>query len=178
MYLATKHMKMPEEKPPTMPGERVPPPPPQKKGLFGSKSAPPGPGPEIAGMTQQINNLAARIRISEERFSELRKKLNFIEQNMLQNHKKAMTDVKMLTEEITDMKGTMGNMEERIITIIKELRLTARKDDISVLKRYIELWDPVKFITADQAEKIAQEILAGEGLVPEPSPPEEEGENI
>ena len=51
--------------------------------------------------------------------------------------------------------------------IIKELRLTARKSDIDVMKRYIELWNPVKFVTADYAEKIAREV-AEERLAKKP----------
>lgn len=134
-----------------------PPEPPAKKGLFGQKPAP-GPGPEVSGLTEQINNLSARIRISEERFSDLRKRLDFIEQNLLSNHKKAMGDIKLLGEDVHQLKHSLTDVQDRIITVIKELRLTARKDDINVLKRYIELWDPVKFVTADQAEKIAREI--------------------
>jgi len=133
--------------------------PPEKRGLFGSK---PAPGPEVAGLTEQLNGLAARIRVSEERMNELRKKLLFIEQNMLANHKKAIGDIKASNEEIDELRHKFTEMEDRVITIIKELRLTARKGDVDVLKRYIELWDPVKFITAEHAEKIAREILTGQ----------------
>lgn len=134
--------------------------PPQKKGLFGGGSKPaPGPGPEITGLTEQINGIAARIRVSEERYNELRKKLLFIEQNMLSNHKKALGELKASNEDIDELRHKLAEVEDRIITVIKELRLTARKSDMDVMKRYIELWEPVKFVTADFAEKIAREVV-------------------
>jgi len=82
-----------------------------------------------------------------------------IEQNMLSNHKKAMNEIKSLQSDFTEMRRTIQAVEDKIITIIKELRLTARKEDVDVLKRYLELWDPVKFITSDQVERIIDEKL-------------------
>ncbi len=133
------------------------PPEPAKKGFFGQKAPPPP--PDIGGMTDQLNMLGARVRIGEERYSELRKKLLVVEQNMLSNHKKAITEIKSLQSDITEIKRTIQAVEDKIIMIIKELRLTARKEDIDVMKRYLDLWDPVKFITHDQVEKIIDEKL-------------------
>jgi len=140
-------------------GIGIAPAPPQKKGIFGGSKPAPGPSPEVMGLTEQINGLAARIRVSEERFNELRKKMLFIEQNMLSNHKKAIGELKVSNEEIDELRHKLVDVEDRIITVIKELRLTARKSDMDVMKRYIELWDPVKFVTADFAEKIAREVV-------------------
>jgi hypothetical protein len=97
--------------------------------------------------------------VQEERFNEMRKKMLFIEQNMLANHKRALGELKSSNEEVDELRHKIAEIEDRVITVIKELRLTARKGDIDVLKRYIELWDPVKFVTAEHAEKIAREIL-------------------
>ena len=134
--------------------------PPAKKGLFGGGSKPaPAPAAEMSGLSEQISGLSARIRVMEERFNEMRKKMLFIEQNMLTNHKKAVGEIKMSNGEIDELRHKLEEVEERVITIIKELRLTARKSDMDVMKRYIELWDPVKFVTADFAEKIAREVV-------------------
>lgn len=135
--------------------------PPEKKGFFGGSKPAPGPSPEVLGLTEQLNGIAARIRVSEERFNELRKRLMFIEQNLLTNHKKVLNDLKTANEEIDELRHKLEEVEDRVITVIKELRLTARKTDIDVLKRYIELWDPIKFVSAEQAEKIAREVVEG-----------------
>ena len=130
---------------------------PAKKGLFSAKTPPPM--PDISGMTDQINSMAARVRIGEERYSEIRKKLLLIEQNMLSNNKKALAEIKSLQTDFMEMKHTIQAVEDKIIMVIKELRLTARKEDVDVMKRYLELWDPVKFITHDQVERIIDEKL-------------------
>ncbi len=143
-----------------MPDEALmvgPEPPAPRKTLFPTKPSPQM--PDVSGMTEQVNAMSARIRIGEERFSELRKKMLVIEQNMLSNNKKAMTEIKALQTDIMEMRRTIQAVEDKIITIIKELRLAARKEDVDVLKRYLEIWDPVKFVTNEQVEKIIDEKL-------------------
>jgi len=133
------------------------PPVPAKKGMFGSKAAPPP--PPDSEMMDRLNAMAARVRVGEERYSELRKKMLFVEQNMLTNHKRAMTEVKALQTDVNEVKRTIQAVEDKIITIIKELRLTARKEDLQVMKRYVEMWEPVKFVSHEQVQKIIDEKL-------------------
>src|SRR5574341_1415224 len=90
------------------------PPAPAKAGFFGGPKQ--QPLPDISGMTEQMNLMAARVRISEERYSELRKKLLLVEQNMLSNQKKAMADVKHLQNDITEMRRTIQVVEDKMIT--------------------------------------------------------------
>ena len=143
----------------------VPTPPEAKKSIFGGSKPAPGPSLEVLGLTEQLNGLAARIRVSEERSNELRKKLLFIEQNMLSNHKKLIGDLKESNGEIDEVRHKLAEVEDRVITIIKELRLTARKSDMDVMRRYIELWDPVKFVNAEQVERIVRDILEEQGML-------------
>ncbi|MBS3125799.1 hypothetical protein J4211_06160 [Candidatus Woesearchaeota archaeon] len=117
--------------------------------------------PRPDSSTEQINTVAARLRTSEERNSEMRKKVILLEQNMLSNHKRAMSEIKSLQSELNELKRTVQGVEDKIITIIKELRLTSRKEDIEVLRKYIELWDPVRFVTRETVDKIVEEKLRG-----------------
>ena len=109
--------------------------------------------------TEQLNTLAARLRMNEERDGEMRKKIIMLEQNMLSNHKRAMSEIKLLQAEMIDLKRTIQAVEDKIIMIIKELRMTSRKEDIDVLRKYVELWDPVRFVTREQVEKVVEEKL-------------------
>jgi len=143
-----------------MPDESKPPEPPKpaKKGLFGPKTPPPA--PDISGMTEQLNSMAARLRVGEQRNGEIRKKMLVVEQNMISNHKKAVTELKALQSDILEMKRTIQSVEDKIITVIKELRLTAGKEDVDVLKRYIDLWNPVNFVSQEQVLKMIDEKLS------------------
>jgi uncharacterized protein (DUF342 family) len=125
-----------------------------KKGAFG--------GQRHAFEQESGNDLSVlntRLRVSEERYSDLRRKLQLLEQNMLAHQKKSLSDQKTLQGDILDIKRTLREMQDRLITVIKELQLTAKKEDVDVMKRYVEMWDPVRFVTAERVEKIIDEKL-------------------
>lgn len=128
-------------------------------GLFGKPKEEAAPSPQVSELTEKINNLASRLRISEERYGELSKKLVLIEQNMLVHNRKASADIKGINSEITEIKHMITDVEDKIITILKEFKLTAKKEDVGVMKRYVELWDPTQFVTRDTVEKLIREIL-------------------
>jgi hypothetical protein len=72
-----------------------------------------------------------------------------------------MNEVKVINSEITDINSKITEIQDRILLIIKELKLTAKKEDVDVMKRYVELWNPMRFVTKDQVEKIVREVLEG-----------------
>jgi uncharacterized protein (DUF342 family) len=146
----------------------APPPPPLSPPKEAPKAGPPAAGlpPEVQ---EQLNTLAARLRLSEERYVELRKKLVVIEQNMLANHKRVMSEVKGYQDDINDIKRVIHEIEDRVIALIKEIQLTAKREDIEVIRKYVELWNPLRFATVDQVEKICKELIArGSGQAPGP----------
>jgi hypothetical protein len=129
-------------------------------GLFGGGKAPKGPeGPSMGFLSQEISNLSTRLRVLEERGSNVRKKQQLIEQSMLSHRKKFTDETNLLKDEIDEIRRTMTEIENRIIMLIKELRLSAKKEDVDMLKKYVELWEPVNFVTQNQVEKIVEDIV-------------------
>ena len=128
----------------------------KRSGLFAAPRA----APEADASYQNDSNiLNTRLRVSEERYSDLRRKLQLIEQNLLAHQKKVVGEFKNVQADILEMKRSLRVIEDRVIMAIKELQLTARKEDVDVLKRYVEMWDPLRFVTQDQVEKLIDEKL-------------------
>lgn len=129
-------------------------------GLFGggAKGLKPE-GPSVAFLSDEIINISTRLRVLEERSSNVKKKQRLVEQNMISNRKKYSDEIEILKEEIDEMKRTMREVENKIILIIKEIRMTAKKEDVDSLKKYVELWEPVKFVTQNQVESIVREFM-------------------
>ena len=109
-----------------------------------------------------VNAIAARLRMNEERYAELRKKVVLLEQNMLSSQKKFFGELKLVLSDITELKRGTALMQDRMITLLKELNLLARKEDVDVLKKYLDYWEPVKFVTAEHVERIVDEKLQQE----------------
>lgn len=128
----------------------TPPPPPK------GKKPMPQEGPIAPSI--DLNTVIARVRLAESRVDEIRKMVDFVEENMLSNYKKLNQDIKQLRGELDEMRRTMSLVEDRIVTVIKEIRLLAKREDVEVLKRYLEMWNPVKFATIDHVREIVKEF--------------------
>jgi hypothetical protein len=130
----------------------------KKPSLFRSKQASEGilADPSVR---DELNSLSTRLRLSEERYIDLRRKLQLIEQNMLSNHKRAMLEVKNAISDMLAMRKTVDDVENKLILAIKELQLTAKKEDVDVIRKYFELWSPVSFATVNQVDKMIKEAF-------------------
>jgi hypothetical protein len=128
-----------------------------QKGLFGSKA--PAPMPDVSDIRADINNVNTRVRLSEERYNDLRKKLQFLEQSDLTFQKKVLGEIKMVQADVTALKRDLGETKNRLVLLIKELQLTAKQSDIQTLQKYMDMWQPVKWVQADQVVKIVREEL-------------------
>lgn len=127
----------------------------QKAGAFKPKPL----GIDISSLTEEIRNLSRRLRIIEERYTNLRTKQQVIEQNMLSRHKQVTTEIKTTNSDMHELKTEITEIKDRLLLIIKELRECAKKEEVKVLEKYINLWDPVNFITRNEIEGIVREIV-------------------
>ena len=130
------------------------------KGLFSKKkkkdSKPQG---GMQAIQEQLMSLTRRLRVLEEQQTNLRRKLQLVEQNMLSNNKRFKEETKAINSDIVEIKRGMSDLENKSLLIIKELKGTARKDDVEKLNKYIDLWEPIEFITREQAKNMIDRAL-------------------
>lgn len=125
--------------------------------LFGSK--PKVAAVDTSGINSQLNNLSMRMRVIEERYTNMRRKTQLIEQNMLASNKRSKDELKLLESDITDLKRKMLELNSKTNQIILELRNCAMKQDVEMLRKYIDIWQPVNFVTANQVEKMINDAV-------------------
>jgi len=113
----------------------------------------------IAEMSSILNTLTRGSRILEERYDNLRKKTQMIEQNILTENKKIYSEIKTFEMELNELKREVADINEKIIMIISELKDSAKKEDINVVEKYLSMWEPLNFITRQEAERIIKEEL-------------------
>lgn len=117
---------------------------------------PPG---AIGNVVDEVNNASRRVRILEDRYQNVRSKLQIIEQNLLDNQKKASSDKQSVQDDLMRMKRAISDQELKTDTIIKELLLCAKKEDVDVLTKYLDFWEPVHFVTREQAERMIKDAI-------------------
>ena len=132
-------------------------PPPPKKGIFGKSQAPEG--PDISGVTSEINSLSRRLRLLEESSANLRRFFQVTEENTIAKNKHYSAEIKTLASDIIEIRKELQELKDKLVMVIRELSVVARKDEVKVLEKYINLWNPVKFVTQNEVEQIINEVL-------------------
>jgi hypothetical protein len=113
-------------------------------------------GTEAAG---QINEIARALKIIEDKYSNLRKKVQVSEENNIAQQKRVIDDIKVIQSDALEIKREIEGLKEMIRLIVRELKLTAKEEDIKVVQKYLDLWEPVQFITREEARKMIERAV-------------------
>jgi len=139
-------------------GAKPAPPPKKGGGLFAPK---PKPGTDLAknmsDLAGELNNISRRLMVLEERYTNLRKKTQVTDQNMLASNKKVMAEIQATHEQIDELKNKLDDTIDNLKIIVRELKECAKRQDVEVLQKYINIWEPVNFVTRDTVDKMVQE---------------------
>ena len=101
-------------------------------------------------ITYIVSELGARIRTLENKYNLLGERLLIVNQNMIEEYKKLIKELRMINADIREMKADVANVKETANNIVKEMENFAKKEQIKVLEKYIDLWNPLNFVTEEQ----------------------------
>lgn len=76
---------------------------------------------------------------------------------MIAGYKKLHEEVKEVEADIRELKTDVFEIKNSITKIAEELRFFAKKEQIRVIEKYIDLWNPLKFVTESDLKKILEE---------------------
>lgn len=104
-----------------------------------------------------VNSMAANLRILEERYNLMRSKSQLSEQNMISLEKSINKDFKVLSDELTEMKHSINDLMDKLRLISEELKNLVDKDEFRVLDRYLDMWQPMNFVTHNELARMLEE---------------------
>jgi len=111
-------------------------------------------------MSNIVNSLNRRLRVREERHSQIQRKTEVIEDNMINNHKEVSEGIKKINSDIKEMKRDFEDIKENMRRLIKEVGSRAKKEDVDVIQKYLDLWNPTNFVTNRELDKAVKRIIS------------------
>lgn len=105
---------------------------------------------------QLLFDVTSRVRSLEGQYNLLRDRVLIINNNMVEEYKKLSGEMRFLEGEIKEIKSDIFKIKETIRHLIKESELYPRKEDVQFLEKYINLWNPMKFVTEEDVIKILE----------------------
>ncbi|MBI4017295.1 MAG: hypothetical protein HY363_06410 [Candidatus Aenigmarchaeota archaeon] len=121
----------------------------------------------------QLNTLNGRIRSFERSLSDLRDLLKFQEERVNRISKEVQRRQKDFDDSHHAVVDRLDRLQTEVSLIVRELPLTAKKEDVEVLRRIVEIIKPTRFITQDRAETLVNDILEEKGIIIEGKKQEE-----
>ena len=141
--------------------QELPPPPKRGEGFLGRGQK--QEVPDFGGITNDVNALSRRLRMLEEGSTNLRRFFQITEENIIAKNKHFSAEIKTINSDIIEIRKEVQELRDKLGLVIKELQSVARKEEVKVLEKYINLWNPIKFVTGNEVEEIIHEVLDKKG---------------
>ena len=114
---------------------------------------------EIGPLEEELETTVSRLRVLEERYTNLQTEVQVTEENMIRRHKQVSTELKTLTSDINEIRRELNEIKDNVLLIIKELQGCAKAGDVKVLEKYIHMWEPLNFVTHQELQDAVNEKL-------------------
>ena len=102
---------------------------------------------EVEQIAAIITDLDRRLRILEERYGNIRKKLQLTDQNVLESERGFVKELRTVNDDTLKLRKQVNDYSEKISIFTDEIKQTAKKTDIKLIEKYLDLWDPRNFVT-------------------------------
>ena len=96
------------------------------------------------------HELNTRIRILEGKYNLTRERMLLINQNMVDHYKTLNDEIRIIKKDLKEIKETMETIKDTNRNMIKEMSFFARKEQLKVLEKYINMWNPLNFVTQEE----------------------------
>ncbi len=80
----------------------------------------------------------------------LNDKIEMLDHNSVKSFKDISIEIKSIKEDLKEIKFELNSMKEFSKKISKQLKLVASKDEVKKLEKYIDLWNPMDFMTREE----------------------------
>ncbi len=94
------------------------------------------------------------VKSLESKVNNMMREVHVIKNDYIKKNATLKKDMKILNEDILEMKHQQESVGKKIDLIVKELKRTAGQEEVLTLKKYLELWNPLNFVTQRDIERI------------------------
>jgi predicted nucleic acid-binding Zn-ribbon protein len=88
----------------------------------------------------------------------INEKIELLDHNTIKSVKKLMNDLKVIRDDVRDLKHDAKELKEFNVKVQKQLQLMTTKDEVEKLEKYIDLWQPMDFVTRQELSDFRSKI--------------------
>jgi len=113
---------------------------------------------EAKTLTRLLADVAAELRILEDRYTNLRKKNQLTDQALLETQRTFSKEKRVLNDELTEAKMKLQDLTEDISLMKSEFKDVVKQKDFKVIEKYLDMWEPLQFVTRKEVNDLIEEL--------------------
>lgn len=118
-----------------------------------------GQAPDTSAFTQSVAEVERRLRALEERYANIERRSQVNEENMLSSDRKIKSEIKLLAGEVSEMKSHAAEISEKMRALISEMEGFARREEVDVIRKYLNLIEPLGFVTQNEMQRAVKQAV-------------------
>ncbi|MAG39253.1 hypothetical protein CMO90_04165 [Candidatus Woesearchaeota archaeon] len=104
-------------------------------------------------VSKNVTSVGSRLRVVEERYSNIRKKIQMTDESLLDFEKDIRTELKALNQEFLELKRIVSEINDNLSLMSSELKKSVKQTDLKVVEKYVDMWQPMNFVTREELKK-------------------------
>jgi len=113
---------------------------------------------EAKTLTRLLADVAAELRILEDRYTNLRKKNQLTDQALLETQRTFSKEKRVLNEELAEAKMKLQDLTEDVSLMKSEFKDVVKQKDFKVIEKYLDMWEPLQFVTRKEVDELIDEL--------------------
>ena len=111
------------------------------------------PTSEEATQSFDLAKLYVWVKSLEGKVNNLLREVDLLKNDFMKKQSNIKSEVKAMNEDILEVKHLQSKSNQQIDLIIKELKKTAGMEEVQTLKKYVDFWNPINFVTQRDLER-------------------------
>jgi len=112
----------------------------------------------------QIADIAGRVKVVEERIDTLRTHIGLIDKSSIEKHKTVIAKINDLQDSMRSLRSDLDEVKEFSERVAKRMEALASKEQVKVIERYVDMWQPLKYIKNSELKAAMLPILKELGI--------------
>ncbi|MBI2666798.1 hypothetical protein HYX13_04255 [Candidatus Woesearchaeota archaeon] len=117
------------------------------------------PAPPQPEQPVDLAKLYVWIKGVESKVNTLVREVEVVKNDLMKKQQEIKKDSKTLGEELLDLRREQEKSLQKMDLVIKELKKTAGAEEVITLKKYLDLWNPLHFVTQRDVERLVEQKL-------------------
>jgi predicted nucleic acid-binding Zn-ribbon protein len=109
-------------------------------------------------------DIYSKFRVLESKNYTLGENLLTVNQNTIEEYRRFNSEISLIKGDIKELRDELFKLRETIKNFLGEIDYFAKKSDLKVLEKYINLWNPLKFVTEEELDDLISRKLKKRSL--------------